>query len=101
MHPDKQAHSRPSEQLDPRRWRALAVCLVAGFLTLLDVSIVNVALPSIEVGLEAGPTQLQWILTGYALSFGLVLISAGRLATPAAGGAPSSSGCASSRWPPR
>ncbi|MEJ7704922.1 MAG: MFS transporter [Geodermatophilaceae bacterium] len=79
MHPDKQAHSRPSEQLDPRRWRALAVCLVAGFLTLLDVSIVNVALPSIEVGLEAGPTQLQWILTGYALSFGLVLISAGRL----------------------
>ena len=38
---------------DPRRWRALALCLVAGFMTLLDVSIVNVALPSIQQDLEA------------------------------------------------
>ena len=36
------------EAPDPRRWKALAVCLVAGFMTLLDVSIVNVALPSIR-----------------------------------------------------
>ncbi len=64
---------------DPKRWRALAVCLCAGFMTLLDVSIVNVALPSIESGLGAGPSDLQWILTGYAVAFGLVLVSAGRL----------------------
>jgi len=64
---------------DPNRWRALAVCLTSGFLTLLDVSIVNVALPSIERGLDASASQLQWILTGYALSFGLVLVSAGRI----------------------
>ncbi|MGC5345258.1 MFS transporter [Streptomyces sp. AM 4-1-1] len=64
---------------DPRRWRALAVCLVAGFMTLLDVSIVNVALPSIQEGLHTPESDLQWVLSGYALSFGLFLIPAGRL----------------------
>jgi len=63
---------------DPRRWRALAVCLVAGFMTLLDVSIVNVALPSIEAGVGASASDLQWIVSGYALTFGLVLVGAGR-----------------------
>ncbi|MBA3523106.1 MAG: MFS transporter [Geodermatophilaceae bacterium] len=48
-------------------------------MTLLDISIVNVALPTIEAGLDASPTDLQWILTGYAVAFGLVLVSAGRL----------------------
>lgn len=62
-----------------RRWQALAVCLVAAFMTLLDVSIVNVALPSIRSGLHASPDGLQWILSGYALAFGLVLVPAGRL----------------------
>ncbi|SNS73339.1 drug resistance transporter, EmrB/QacA subfamily [Actinomadura meyerae] len=62
-----------------RRWRALSVCLVAAFMTLLDVSIVNVALPSIRSGLDASDAQLQWILSGYALTFGLVLVPAGRI----------------------
>jgi EmrB/QacA subfamily drug resistance transporter len=52
---------------------------VAAFMTLLDVSIVNVALPSIREGLQASQTQLQWIVSGYALAFGLVLVPAGRL----------------------
>nr|WP_255954978.1 MFS transporter [Streptomyces sp. ODS25] len=64
---------------DERRWKALYVCLVAGFMTLLDVSIVNVALPSIRTGLHAGIEQLQWVVSGYALSFGLLLIPAGRM----------------------
>ncbi|MFD8959755.1 MFS transporter, partial [Streptomyces anulatus] len=64
---------------DPRRWQALAVCLVAGFMTLLDVSIVNVALPSIKEGLNTPESDLQWVLSGYALAFGLFLIPAGRL----------------------
>ncbi|WP_354598372.1 MFS transporter [Streptomyces sp. JL1001] len=64
---------------DPRRWQALAVCLVAGFMTLLDVSIVNVALPSIREGLNTPESDLQWVLSGYALAFGLFLIPAGRL----------------------
>lgn len=59
--------------------RAFAVCLGAGFMALLDVSIVNVALPSIENSLEAAASSLQWVVAGYALAFGLVLIPAGRL----------------------
>lgn len=66
-------------EADPRRWRALSVCLVAGFMTLLDVSIVNVALPSIRSGLHASDSDLQWVLSGYALTFGLVLVPVGRL----------------------
>src|ERR1700754_3512199 len=63
---------------DPNRWKALAVCLVAGFMTLLDVSIVNVALPSIKTGLHAADSELQWIVSGYALTLGLLLVPSGR-----------------------
>ncbi|MEV4347948.1 MFS transporter [Actinoplanes sp. NPDC049596] len=63
---------------DPQRWRALAVALVAGFMTLLDVSIVNVALPSIRDELHLSSGELQWVLSGYALTFGLLLVPAGR-----------------------
>lgn len=64
---------------DPRRWKALVVTLVAGFMTLLDVSIVNVAVPSVERGLSASGGQIQWVLTGYAVAFALVLVPSGRL----------------------
>ncbi|MGW3468359.1 MFS transporter [Saccharopolyspora sp. NPDC000995] len=67
------------EQESARRWRVLAICLVAGFMTLLDVSIVNVALPSIQQGLDAPAAALSWVVSGYALTFGLVLVPAGRL----------------------
>ncbi|WP_312871931.1 MFS transporter [Amycolatopsis acididurans] len=64
---------------DPRRWKALAVTLAAGFMGLLDVSIVNVALPSIQRGIGADAGTAQWVISGYALTFGLVLVSGGRL----------------------
>jgi EmrB/QacA subfamily drug resistance transporter len=48
-------------------------------MTLLDVSIVNVALPSIERDLGASAATVQWVVSGYALTFGLVLVAAGRL----------------------
>ncbi|MCK2244299.1 MULTISPECIES: MFS transporter [unclassified Crossiella] len=64
---------------DPRRWRALAVTLTAGFMVLLDVSIVNVALPSIQRDLAATAGGVQWVVSGYALTFGLVLVFGGRL----------------------
>ncbi|MGN6606311.1 MAG: MFS transporter [Jatrophihabitans sp.] len=67
------------QQPDPARWKALAICLVGGFMVLLDVSIVNVALPSIDAGLHAGSSDLQWVVSGYALTFGLLLVPAGRL----------------------
>ncbi len=64
---------------DPNRWKALAVCLLGGAMVLLDVSIVNVALRSISVGLHASGDALQWVLSGYSLTFGLLLVPAGRL----------------------
>lgn len=64
---------------DPRRWRILAVTLVIGFMALLDVTIVNVALPSIREGLDATSGEVQWIVSGYALTFGLTLVAGGRL----------------------
>src|SRR3954462_3913247 len=68
-----------ADELDPRRWTALGVCVSALFMTLLDVSIVTVALPSIGASTGAGPSQLQWVVSGYALAFGMVPIIGGRL----------------------
>ena len=76
--PEGGTSTQDHEGTDPRRWKALTVCLVAGFMTLLDVSIVNVALPSIRTGLDAPQSALQWVVSGYALTFGLVLVPAGR-----------------------
>lgn len=64
---------------DPQRWRALWVTLVAGFMSLLDVTIVAVALPTVQRDLGASPAQVQWVVSGYALAFALALVTAGRL----------------------
>ncbi|WP_203713359.1 MFS transporter [Asanoa siamensis] len=56
----------------------MTVALIAAFMTLLDISIVNVALPSIQDDLGLSSGGLQWVLSGYALAFGLVLVPAGR-----------------------
>ncbi|MDQ6641917.1 MAG: MFS transporter [Actinomycetota bacterium] len=72
-------HPQASETDDPRRWIALAVCCSALFMTLLDVSVTNVALPSIGNATGAGPSELQWVVSGYTLAFGLVPVLAGRL----------------------
>jgi EmrB/QacA subfamily drug resistance transporter len=64
---------------DRRRWLALTVVLIASFMDLLDITIVNVALPSIQRHLHAGYSQLQWVVAGYALAFAVVLITGGRL----------------------
>lgn len=64
---------------ESRRWIALLVCCSALFMTLLDVSVTNVALPSIGRALGAGPAELQWVVSGYTLAFGLVPVLGGRL----------------------
>ncbi|NKQ53965.1 MFS transporter [Amycolatopsis sp. K13G38] len=64
---------------DPRRWLALLTCCSALFMTLLDVSVTNVALPSIGHAMSAVPSELQWVVSGYTLAFGLVPVLAGRL----------------------
>ncbi|MFJ5036671.1 MFS transporter [Streptomyces parvulus] len=70
---------RPDDSSDPNRWRALWVTLVAGFMTLLDVTIVAVALPSMQEGLHASAASVQWVVSGYALAFALTLVTAGRI----------------------
>jgi MFS family permease len=63
---------------DPLRWRILIVLLMAIFMSLMSVSVINVALPSIQQALDASQSDIQWVLSGYALTFGVVLVSAGR-----------------------
>ncbi|MCW4386604.1 MFS transporter [Salinibacterium sp. SYSU T00001] len=72
-------HSRPAAASDRVRWQAFAACVAVAALTILDLSKVNVGLPSIESSLGGGPTELQLIVAGYALAFGLALVPAGRL----------------------
>ena len=64
--------------VDPRRWKALAVLGVAYLMVVLDVSIVNVALPSIQEDLGFSESGLQWVVSGYALTFGGLLLLGGR-----------------------
>jgi EmrB/QacA subfamily drug resistance transporter len=68
------------EQQDRRRWWALAVIVAAQFMVVLDVAIVNVALPSIRTDLHFSQESLQWVITAYSLLFGGVLLLGGRLA---------------------
>ena len=85
-------------ELDPLRWKALAVVCAAFFMTMLDVSIVNVALPSIGRSLNFSPDSLQWVITAYAITFGGFLLLGGERPTCSAGAA--SSWSASSSSPP-
>jgi EmrB/QacA subfamily drug resistance transporter len=64
---------------DPRRWPALVILLLASFMNMVDVSIVNVALPSMQSGLAASSSQIEWVVAAYVLSFALFLLPFGRL----------------------
>ena len=72
------ASDADTQQFTPEQRRILLVSLIVAFLSLLSVSIVNVVLPSIEESLAASSAALQWVLSGYALAFGVVLVAAGR-----------------------
>ena len=61
------------------RWAALALIVVAQFMVVLDISIVNVALSSIKADLGFSETSLQWVITAYAIVFGGFLLLGGRL----------------------
>lgn len=72
-------HATPDAASDRLRWQAFTACVAVAALTILDLSKVNVGLPSIELSLGGGPSELQLIVAGYALAFGLALVPAGRL----------------------
>ena len=63
-----------------RRWSALALIVTAQFMVILDVAIVNVALPSIKTDLHFSQASLQWVVSVYAILFGGALLLGGRLA---------------------
>lgn len=68
-----------SPPADRRRWLALAVVMTASFMDLVDVTIVNIAMPSIQRDIDASFSVLQWLSEGYALAFAIGLITGGRL----------------------
>jgi EmrB/QacA subfamily drug resistance transporter len=69
-----------AERPDPNRWRALILLCSAFFMVVLDIAIVNVALPSIGKDLKFSQESLQWVVTAYALTFGGLLLLGGRAA---------------------
>ncbi|MFF9900529.1 MFS transporter [Streptomyces longispororuber] len=69
----------PESRADRRRWFALAIVMTAAFMDLVDVTIVNIAIPAIQRDAGATFSQIQWITAGYALALGAGLITGGRL----------------------
>ena len=71
---------RASDELDPRRFRALAVIAIAQLMIVLDASVVTIALPSAQRALHISIQNRQWALTAYTLAFGGLLLIGGRVA---------------------
>ncbi|WP_055602685.1 MFS transporter [Streptomyces aureus] len=76
---DAVTDAAPTDTSDKRRWIALAIVMTAAFMDLVDATIVNIAIPSIERDLGATFGAIQWITAGYALAFAAGLITGGRL----------------------
>jgi EmrB/QacA subfamily drug resistance transporter len=74
------AEHRPPAAPDPRRWRALVLLCLAQFMVILDVTVVNVALPAIGADLGLDRAALTWVVTAYTLCFGGLMLLGGRLA---------------------
>src|ERR1700693_5689434 len=66
-------------ELDPRRWLALGSVMTGLFMVLLDISIVNVAIPAIRANLAANNADIQFVVAGYGLAYAVLLITGGRL----------------------
>jgi len=66
--------------LDPKRWKALVVIAIAQLMVVLDASIVNIALPSLQRDLGITDANRQWVVTSYTLAFGGLLLLGGRIA---------------------
>lgn len=72
-------HVQTNVQADPKRWKALALLCIAGFLTIMDTTIMQVALPAIKEGLGYTQVSLQWVLNAYIIFFGGLLLLGGKL----------------------
>lgn len=72
-------HSQTLAQADPKRWKALALLCTAFFLTIMDTTIMQVALPAIKEGLGYTQVSLQWVMNAYIIFFGGLLLLGGKL----------------------
>jgi EmrB/QacA subfamily drug resistance transporter len=70
----------PVEELYARKWRIWAVAMVGLFMALIDITIVNITIPTLEEELDAGVDTVSWVLNAYNIVFAVVLVSMGRLA---------------------
>src|SRR5512132_3773205 len=70
----------PQASADPRRWKALAAVSLAQFMLILDLTVVNVALPDLGADLDLSRTAFTWTVSIYGLVFGGLLLLGGRLA---------------------
>jgi MFS family permease len=71
---------QPQQPADPRRWTALAVLSVAQLMLILDLTVVNLALPALGADLDLSRTAFTWTVSAYGLVFGGLLLFGGRLA---------------------
>lgn len=71
--------AQETAQVDPNRWRALVIILIAPFLSVLDFFIVNISIPSIQSGLHATFAEVQLVIAGYGLTYAVFLVTGGRL----------------------
>ncbi|NGO43847.1 MFS transporter [Streptomyces ureilyticus] len=79
-HSDPYPHGSYSSAEHPHRWRLLALLCLAQFMLIADVTVINVALPTIGDDLDLGGSGLTWVVTAYTLFFGSLLLLGGRLA---------------------
>ncbi|MBV9472952.1 MAG: MFS transporter, partial [Solirubrobacterales bacterium] len=70
--------STPGRARETNRWLVLVIACLAQFMVVLDATVVNVALPSIQRGLHFSPSDLQWVVNAYTLIFGGFLLLGGR-----------------------
>ena len=70
----------PAEELYARKWRIWAVAMVGLFMALIDITIVNITIPTLQTELDAEVDTVSWVLNGYNIIFAVVLVSMGRLA---------------------
>jgi EmrB/QacA subfamily drug resistance transporter len=70
----------PAEELYARKWRIWAVAMVGLFMALIDITIVNITIPTLQDELDAPVDSVSWVLNAYNIVFAVVLVSMGRLA---------------------
>src|SRR4051812_45914501 len=76
----RERRNPPAEELYARKWPIFAVTMVGLFMALIDVTIVNITVPTLQRELDANVDTVSWVLNAYNIMFAVLLVSMGRLA---------------------